>query len=694
VPKQPSRPVAKKDDLDLTPPEEIRARRVRRFVLLGAVVACVLGVAIYFAGPSIGGVIKGWQSRRLARQAFALIEQGKWSDANAKARDALLLRPTEPESWRALARLASRTNQWPPALEWWKKVDDANRLTVEDRRDYIAAALMAGEVTLAAKQVQVLMAQRAPAAIDLVWAGQVASRQSDPVLALDYAERVLADKRAQPYEIASAATLVLSLTSPSSQLYAKAWRQIEDVARDPKNPASLGALVLLANEQAVPPVPAIGGNTSLSLESTPAPSPTAATPGAAVSSEQSNPPPTLSGGSSSQPTPEAQGAAVSSPPPAGSTVQPAPTQPADTLTLNLTATPPPGPAGRTMSLTEVADALENHPDARPYHKLLALEVRARRDPALADQYIRDAVERFGNAARLAQTHEGGAELADETLAALAGWLNKIGRPAKTLEVLPEARALQRQDLFLQYINALTGLQRWNDIKDLLTSEHSVVDPVMQHMYVAVAQTQLGSATGATNEWQRALQAANTAEKLLALAGYAEQNSAGDIADAAYSEAIKLAPNNRAPYTGRLRLAMNAGRTAGAQEIAAEIARLWPDDAAARNQDTYLRLLLGASNGAAEAAQREAQVLVAKEPRNWQARATLGLACLHLGRKQEALAAIREPRVTGVEPPGALAVRAAILAANGYEDGARNDARLLSAKPLLPEERALIAPLLQ
>jgi len=59
-----------------------------------------------------------------------------------------------------------------------------------------------------------------------------------------------------------------------------------------------------------------------------------------------------------------------------------------------------------------------------------------------------------------------------------------------------------------------------------------------------------------------------------------------------------------------------------------------------------------------------------------------------------VAAIREPRVTGGEPPGALAVRAAILAANGYEEGARNDPRLVSANPLLPEERALIAPLLQ
>jgi hypothetical protein len=146
--------------------------------------------------------------------------------------------------------------------------------------------------------------------------------------------------------------------------------------------------------------------------------------------------------------------------------------------------------------------------------------------------------------------------------------------------------------------------------------------------------------------------------------------------------------------GRLRLALAGGKTAQAQKIAAEIARLWPDDAAARNQDAYLRLLLNASTDGAQAAERDAQVLVAKEPQNWEARATLGLARLRLGRKQEALDAFRGARATGEEPPGSLAVRAAILAVNGYEDGARNDALLLGTKPLLPEERALIAPLLQ
>ena len=344
--KQPSRQVAKRDDLDLTPPEEIHARRIRRVVLLGALLACVLGVAIYFAASPVGGAIKAWQSRRIAREAFALIERRKWSEANAKARDAYLLRPTEPESWRAIARLASRTNQWPAALGWWKKVDDADHLSVEDRRDYIAAAVVTGEVTLAAKQVQLLMAKGTPAPIDLVWAGQLASRQSDSVLALDYGERALADKRAKPYETMAAASLVLSLANPYSQPYASAWKQIEDIGRDPKNPASLDALAVLANEQALPPPRAIGGNPSVSLKGTPAASQTPATqgtaaPGPIADHTEVSPNIVRAAGEGGTPSQE---------PLSGQTSQITPTPPnADTLSLSLGVTLPPAPTAATIS---------------------------------------------------------------------------------------------------------------------------------------------------------------------------------------------------------------------------------------------------------------------------------------------------------------------------------------------------------
>ena len=697
--KQPSRPVRKKDDFDLRSPEEIRAGRIRRFVFLGAIAAAVLAVGIYFTARPISGAIKGWQSRRLAREAFSLMDQNKLNDAAVKARDAYVLRFTEPESWRAIARVASRRSQWASALEWWKKVDDANRLTVEDRHDFIAAAVVSGEIAVAAKQVEALLAQNGgPMPIDIVWAGQVAARQSNPELALDYAQRVLADKRAKPFDVLSAATLVLSLTSPYSQLYADAWLQVENAARDPKNPGSLGALVLLANQEAFPPMSPPGDNPSLSLESRPAQSPTPASEGTAAgpASLREAAAGRASLGAVIPGTPRLgeDGSAQETPPPLDSKPGSIPeTQSRDTLTLTLAATPVPVAVGRTMSLAEVANALENHPDARPFHKLLALELRAREDPALADQYATDAVQRFGNPASVAQLYQGSAELADETLLALTGWLNKIGRPAKTLEVLPQARAGQRQDLFLQYLNALGGLGRWNEIKDSLISERFPIEPVLQHMYLAVAQAHLGSAISATNEWQRALEVAKTPPKLSVLANYAEQNSANDIADAAYATAIKIEPKNREAYAGRLRLALAARKTADAQTIAAEITQLWPDDAAARNQNAYLRLLLGASGEQAEAAERDADVLVKKEPRNWLARATLGLARLRLGRTKDALAAFRGIKAMGNEPPGALAVRAAILAVNGYEEGARNDALLLGAKPLLPEERALIAPLL-
>ena len=96
----------------------------------------------------------------------------------------------------------SGTGQWAAALDWWKKVDEAHALTLQDRRDFVGAALNVGETRIAAQQVEILLAQRTgPEPHDILLAGQVAARQSDPVLALDYAERALADKRTKPYDI-------------------------------------------------------------------------------------------------------------------------------------------------------------------------------------------------------------------------------------------------------------------------------------------------------------------------------------------------------------------------------------------------------------------------------------------------------------------------------------------------------------
>ena len=80
VVRRPSPARTSKEDFCLTPPEEVRAQRLRLFLFLGVVAICALGIALYFGAPRLGRATKAWQSRRLAREAFALIEQKQWSE--------------------------------------------------------------------------------------------------------------------------------------------------------------------------------------------------------------------------------------------------------------------------------------------------------------------------------------------------------------------------------------------------------------------------------------------------------------------------------------------------------------------------------------------------------------------------------------------------------------------------------------
>src|SRR4030095_1694223 len=136
--------------------------------------------------------------------------------------------------------------------------------------------------------------------------------------------------------------------SPYSELYRNAWHQIEDVALDPKSPASLDALTVLAREEAPPTMPSLSTPAlSLASSSISHSTPTPAIPETTVSS--------AAVGSVASTTPRAE---VSR----DATLQATPaTQSGDNLSLTLAATPPPAPAGRTMSLTEVAGALGHHP---------------------------------------------------------------------------------------------------------------------------------------------------------------------------------------------------------------------------------------------------------------------------------------------------------------------------------------------
>ena len=282
---------------------------------------------------------------------------------------------------------------------------------------------------------------------------------------------------------------------------------------------------------------------------------------------------------------------------------------------------------------------------------------------------------------------------DENLRELVAWLSGLGRSKEVLETLPFETARGQRDLSMQYLDALGAEQRWAEVKEILSADRFPLDPVVQHMYLAAARAKLGEATGETNEWQRALESANTPEKLLSLGNYAERHEAPEVAETAYARATNLAPKMRTAQNARLQSARTHGRTAEARAIAAEMMRIWPDDAAVRQEETYLRILLGSSREETERAEAEMEPFVRPQSNDWNARKTLAVARLRLGKTAAALQAFSGVRATGSEPDGALAVRAAALAANGWKEGAQNDARNLAAANLLPEERALLRPII-
>jgi hypothetical protein len=331
---------------------------------------------------------------------------------------------------------------------------------------------------------------------------------------------------------------------------------------------------------------------------------------------------------------------------------------------------------------DLAHALENHPLAKAKHKLLALDLRVRVDPTQREALISRAIADWKDT-----------EPAD--VAVLAEWLNGKNEFQKTLDTIPLEKALQSRDLFLRYLDALGGLGRWNEIKQLLGSERFPLDPMLQAMYLARCSGKLGEKTAAGNNWRRALEAAGgDVQKLITLAQYAEKNENAEIAEAAYNGAATVSPKLRVAHDGRLRLAQASRDTKKLHAVLADMLALWPNDPAIRNDEAYTRLLLLPVASGEEhvdeinAIEQLARKLVQQNPASLPHRTLLALARLKQHRAFAALEVYSNIQVVpNAVSPSALAVHAAVLAANDRRNDARHEIEQAPLDKLLPEEQA-------
>ena len=364
------------------------------------------------------------------------------------------------------------------------------------------------------------------------------------------------------------------------------------------------------------------------------------------------------------------------------------------------------------TIAALTRALETHPLAKTSHKLLALNLQIHADPTRREALISRAIADWKNG-----------DMA--SLVALATWLDGIGEYQRQLDTIPLERALQSHDLFLLHLDALGALERWSEIKQLLESEHFPLDEVAQFMYLARCSERLGEKTASANNWQRALEATQgDSPKLMALAEYAEKNGANEIAEVAYGSATNASPKLRAAWQGRVRIAQASGDTKKMHDLFIGMLRMWPNDNAIQNDEAYTRLLLLGRNQDAkdegqETADRKenaelqtlsredssilnpqfstlneiaqlAERLVEQNPHSLPHRTLLALARLRENRPREALGAYANIQFTpNAMTPSALAVHAAVLAANGRADDAKTEAGQIKVDNLLPEEKALI-----
>ena len=337
-----------------------------------------------------------------------------------------------------------------------------------------------------------------------------------------------------------------------------------------------------------------------------------------------------------------------------------------------------------VSPDELIRALENHPLAKTPQKLLAVDLKIQQSPNDKAALINAAIAQWK-------------ESETDSLAILAKWLNGKGEFQRVLDEIPIEKALVSRDLFLQHVDALGALGRWEEIERLLQSERFPLDPAVQKMYLARCNTQLGEETAAKNNWARALEAAGgDLQKLLPLAEYAEKNGAAATATAAYDAAVATAPRLRPAQQARLRLAQAAKDTRRLHAILSEMLKLWPDDTAIQNDEAYLRLLLlpnDSTSAELVAIEHLAEDLVKREPASLPHRTLLALALLKQQRPVAALEIYANVETTpGALSPSALAVHAAVLAANDRRDDAREEIQHAPLDALLPEEQAGTADL--
>jgi len=333
--------------------------------------------------------------------------------------------------------------------------------------------------------------------------------------------------------------------------------------------------------------------------------------------------------------------------------------------------------------TRLIDRLKKHPKADDTHYVHALKREVQQSPGHKKEIVMAATARYRDKKR------------DELLPFIR-WLVEEGEFRQVLSVLPENEAKAHPRLLENYLNALTMLQRFDDLERLVNDPKvaEILDPTTVAMFRAhLAYILKKPAEELRSKLITAKDAAQfngRYDALLQIAKYGEERGHFDIAEDAYRLAIKAAKRasaspriERDAFTGLIKACLANRSTESLIQASQEAVTRWPDDTNFVETYLYVSLLAGKN---IELALRNAVNLLKIQPADNQRKLTVALARWRLRDTQQA---VQNLQYIDLNPltEGQRAVFAAIANSGGFHDEALGVIKAINPKAsMLPEEQ--------
>lgn len=331
----------------------------------------------------------------------------------------------------------------------------------------------------------------------------------------------------------------------------------------------------------------------------------------------------------------------------------------------------------SIDSTALAKALKTHPLHSSSDYLLSAEVDILNDPSTNPALLKELATRFST-------------LKEEDQIIFVRWLTRRQHNQEAINFVTRDRALANPEWLLLYLDALAGLERWNDVFSMLDANSVAgLSDAIRFLFLARAAEKSGDQIKANENWREMHRTLlyEKPEVVSFVASYTQRIGENEEARKAFAILSKRRETALEGYLGVIRC---TPRNAPAPELIpvyTELLEVFPNLQEARSDLAYLQLLTDQNLTDASFFAKES---LQRSPNSLAAMSVFALAQLKNGAPDQADAIYADkPIAWETAPDNWKNIRAAVLHAVGKKSEADEIAAMIDKSQLRPEERALL-----